>query len=158
LAVKSVSAVVLIGMRSPLRDGRALVARVENPSAIFESDEAPRIAPSLDELDLGGNGIRAMAFIPVLSAYLLIGGPPVVNGSRWPADFAASQAPSRDANSSRGLTWHRPTASPRLSGKSPWSDPSAAVLAFEQQASRVQRNRRSGLVLAKSPLECLDPL
>ena len=78
--MKSVSAVVLIGMRSPLRDGRALVARVENPSAIFESDEAPRIAPSLDELDLGGNGIRAMAFIPVLGAYLLIGAHPSSTG------------------------------------------------------------------------------
>jgi hypothetical protein len=74
---------LLIGMRSPLRDRRALIARVENPSAIFESDEAPRIAPSLDELDLGGNGIRGMAFIPVLGAYLLIGGPPSRESGRF---------------------------------------------------------------------------
>lgn len=74
---------LLIGFRSPLRDGRALVASIENPSAIFESDEAPRIAPLLDELDLGGHGIRGLSFIPAMGAYLLIGGPT----SREPADF-----------------------------------------------------------------------
>jgi len=75
---------LLIGFRSPLRDGRALIAGVENASAIFESDEAPRIAPVLDELDLGGHGIRGMSYIPALDAYLVIGGPT----SREPTDFA----------------------------------------------------------------------
>ena len=42
---------------------------------MFEADEAPRIAPLLDELDLGGHGIRGMAYVPALGAYLLIGGP-----------------------------------------------------------------------------------
>ncbi len=74
---------LLVGFRSPLRNGRALVARVENPSAIFESDEAPRIAPSLEELDLGGHGIRGLSYVPALGAYLVIGGP----ASREPADF-----------------------------------------------------------------------
>ncbi len=66
---------LLIGFRSPLRDGRALVASVENPSAIFESDEAPRIAALLDELDLGGHGIRGMSYVPAIGDYLVIGGP-----------------------------------------------------------------------------------
>jgi hypothetical protein len=74
---------LLIGLRSPLRDGRALIARVENPSAIFESDQAPRIAPRLDELDLGGHGIRGMAYVPALGTYLVIGGP----ASRETASF-----------------------------------------------------------------------
>lgn len=74
---------LLIGLRSPLRNGRALVACVENPSAIFESDEAPRIAPLLEELDLGGHGIRGLSHVPALGAYLVIGGPT----SREPADF-----------------------------------------------------------------------
>jgi hypothetical protein len=74
---------LLIGFRSPLRDGRALVATVENPSAIFESDEAPRVAPLLEELDLGGQGIRALSYVPALGAYLVISGPT----SREPADF-----------------------------------------------------------------------
>lgn len=74
---------LLIGLRSPLRDGRALIASVENPSEVFESDEAPRIAPLLEELDLGGHGIRGLSYVPALGAYLVIGGPT----SRAPAHF-----------------------------------------------------------------------
>jgi hypothetical protein len=74
---------LLIGFRSPLRDGRALIASVENAAAIFESDEAPRIAPLLEELDLGGHGIRGLAYVPTMDAYLVIGGP----ASRQPDDF-----------------------------------------------------------------------
>ena len=66
---------LLVGFRSPLRDARALIASVENPSAVFESGEAPRIAPLLEELDLGGHGIRGMSYVPAMAAYLLIGGP-----------------------------------------------------------------------------------
>jgi hypothetical protein len=74
---------LLIGLRSPLRDGRALIASVENPSAIFESDEAPLISPLLEELDLGGHGIRGLSYVPALGAFLVIGGP----ASREPANF-----------------------------------------------------------------------
>jgi hypothetical protein len=74
---------LLIGFRSPLRDGRALIASVENPAAIFESDEAPRIAASLDELDLAGHGIRGLSYVPAMGDYLVIGGPT----SREPANF-----------------------------------------------------------------------
>jgi hypothetical protein len=66
-----------------LRDGRALIASVENPTAVFESDEAPQIAPLLDELDLGGHGIRGLSYVPALGGYLVIGGPI----SREPATF-----------------------------------------------------------------------
>ena len=74
---------LLLGLRSPLRDGRALIVRVENPSAIFHAGEAPRIAALLDELDLGGLGIRDLSYVPALDAYLIIGGPP----SREPGSF-----------------------------------------------------------------------
>lgn len=66
---------LMIGFRSPLHDGRALIASLENPSAVFETGEAPRIAPALDELDLDGHGIRGMSYVPALGAYLVIGGP-----------------------------------------------------------------------------------
>jgi len=72
-----------IGFRCPLHDGRALIACVENPAAVFQSDEAPRIAPRLEELDLGGHGIRGLSYIPGLGEYLVIGGPT----SREPAVF-----------------------------------------------------------------------
>jgi len=66
---------LLIGFRSPLLDGRAIIACVENPSALFETGEPPRIAAKLETLDLGGNGIRGMSYIPSLGGYLLISGP-----------------------------------------------------------------------------------
>lgn len=66
---------LLIGFRSPLHDGRALIARIENLAAVFDSGSAPEIASALDELDLGCHGIRGMCYVPSLGAYLIIGGP-----------------------------------------------------------------------------------
>lgn len=74
---------LLIGFRSPLRDGRALIASVENPLAIFASAEAPQVSPLLEELDLGGHGIRGLSYVPAIGAYLVIGGP----ASRQPGPF-----------------------------------------------------------------------
>lgn len=66
---------LLIGFRSPLIDDRAIIACVENPSAIFETAEPHRISPTLEMLYLGGNGIRGMSWIPSLGGYLVISGP-----------------------------------------------------------------------------------
>jgi hypothetical protein len=66
---------LLIGLRSPLLDKRAIIARVENPAAVFDHGEKPRISSTLQTLDLGGNGIRGMSWIPALGGYLLISGP-----------------------------------------------------------------------------------
>jgi hypothetical protein len=74
---------LLIGFRSPLHNGRALIASIENPAAMFNSDEPPRISPVLEELDLGGHGIRGLAYVQALGAYLVICGPV----SREPASF-----------------------------------------------------------------------
>ena len=64
-----------IGFRSPLQGRHAIIASVENPAAMFESGEAPKIAANLQTLDLAGDGIRGMAFVPALHGYLLISGP-----------------------------------------------------------------------------------
>jgi len=64
-----------VGFRSPLIEGRALIAWVENLAAVFAEGEAPRIAPDLITLDLGGNGIRGMATVPALGGHLIISGP-----------------------------------------------------------------------------------
>ena len=66
---------LLIGFRSPLLGGRAIIASIENPSGIFEADEAPSVAAELDELDLGGHGIRGLAYVPSIGEYLVSGGP-----------------------------------------------------------------------------------
>jgi len=66
---------LLIGFRSPLQGHRAIIASVENPATVFEAGEPPRISATLDLLDLGGNGIRGMSYVPSLGGYLLISGP-----------------------------------------------------------------------------------
>jgi len=74
---------LLIGFRSPLLGGRAIIASVLNPSGMFEADEAPQVAAELEELDLGGQGIRGLTYLPSIGAYLVVGGPV----SREPAPF-----------------------------------------------------------------------
>lgn len=66
---------LLIGLRSPLLEGKAIIARVDNPSAIFDAGEAPRVATVLDTLDLGGHGIRGLSWVPALNGYLIVSGP-----------------------------------------------------------------------------------
>lgn len=66
---------LLIGLRSPLLDGRAIIVRVENPAAMFDAGAAPRVAPVLDTLDLGGHGIRGLSWVPALNGYLVVSGP-----------------------------------------------------------------------------------
>jgi len=74
---------LLIGFRSPLHESRAIIASIENPSEIFDAEEAPRMAAALDELDLGGHGIRGLSYVPAIGEYLVIGGPV----SRQQAEF-----------------------------------------------------------------------
>jgi len=66
---------LLIGFRSPLLDRKAIIACLENPATMFESGEAPRVSPTLLTLDLDGNGIRGMSYLPGLGGYLIISGP-----------------------------------------------------------------------------------
>lgn len=70
---------LLIGFRSPLIENRAIIATVDNPSAMFEAGEQPHISPNLDTLDLGGFGIRGMSYIESLGGYLIISGSGKIN-------------------------------------------------------------------------------
>jgi hypothetical protein len=64
-----------LGFRGPLLDGQALLAALENVDAVFEAGAPPRFATALTRLDLAGNGLRGMAYVPALAGYLLIAGP-----------------------------------------------------------------------------------
>ena len=66
---------LLIGFRSPLQAGRAVIAYLDNPQGLIERAEAPRIATELATLDLGGHGLRGLAYVPALGGYLLLSGP-----------------------------------------------------------------------------------
>ncbi len=66
---------LLVGLRSPLCEQRAIIARVENLAAVFDAGAPPHVAPVLATLDLGGHGIRSMAHVPALEGYLIASGP-----------------------------------------------------------------------------------
>ena len=74
---------IFIGFRGPLWQGRAMLAALDNPDAAFAGTESPAIAPELITLDLGGQGLRAMAWVAALGGYLMVSGPV----SRDAADF-----------------------------------------------------------------------
>ena len=90
-----------LGLRGPLLDRRAILACIENPSGIFDANEAPRIAAGLETLDLGGQGIRGMSYLPCLGGYLIISGPVALEGSAFQLWFWSSEtgAPARRVRS-----------------------------------------------------------
>lgn len=65
---------LLVGLRSPLLDGRAVVAVVEDPAEVFDPGGVP-VVSGLLALDLDGRGIRSLAHVPALGGYLVVGGP-----------------------------------------------------------------------------------
>lgn len=75
LEINPRSGALMVGLRSPVMDGRAVIITIANPDAVFDEDQAMRIAPELITLDLGGDGLRGMAFLADLNGYLLISGP-----------------------------------------------------------------------------------
>ena len=83
---------LLLGFRSPLQEGRAIIASIENPDALFDSGEPPRIADELITLDLGGHGLRGMSHLPALGGYLLISGPVSKEQSQFRLWFWDGQA------------------------------------------------------------------
>ena len=66
---------LLIGFRSPLQGGRAIIASLENTAAVFDAGAAPQISNALQTLDLGGHGIRGMSYVAAMNGYLVISGP-----------------------------------------------------------------------------------
>ncbi len=86
---------LMIGFRSPLDAGQALVATLRNPVEMFEPGIAPDVAPELIRLDLGGHGLRGMSWIPSLQGYLLISGPVAREQTQFRLWFWTGQANAR---------------------------------------------------------------
>lgn len=84
LAMRPDRRVLMLGFRSPLFDGRAIIACIDNPDAMFDAGRQPQIANQPFSLDLHGQGIRAVAHVPVLDGYLVVAGPV----GREPTPFA----------------------------------------------------------------------
>ena len=73
---------LLIGFRSPVPEGGALVVPIENPADVIFRERQPRLGRPMT-LALGGRGIRSIEYVPAMRAYVLVAGS--ANGGR---DFA----------------------------------------------------------------------
>jgi hypothetical protein len=65
---------VLIGMRNPLSDGKAIVIRIENVEDLIDGRASEPTLGSISSLNLGGRGIRDIAWSPAHDAYLIAAG------------------------------------------------------------------------------------
>jgi hypothetical protein len=65
---------VLVGLRNPLSDGKAIVFRIENVEELVDGRASePRLGEA-STVDLGGRGIRDIAWSPAHGAYLIAAG------------------------------------------------------------------------------------
>ena len=73
---------LLIGFRSPIVDGKALIAPLTNPNDVVTQAKRA-IFDEPVELDLGGLGIRDIVFWQKGKCFLIIGGPVGEEGTSW---------------------------------------------------------------------------
>ncbi|MBL6080095.1 DUF3616 domain-containing protein [Belnapia sp. T18] len=85
LAARPDGGSMLIGLRNPLADGRAVLIPFLNPHEAVNEDAKPKLGGPMT-LDLGGRGIRSMDYSVARRAYVIVAGPR--------ADGAALQQPA----------------------------------------------------------------
>jgi hypothetical protein len=66
---------LLLGLRSPLKDNKAIVLTLENINDSFNLQTPPKISSQIHLLDLKGEAIRSLNYIPHLKGYLVVSGP-----------------------------------------------------------------------------------
>lgn len=65
---------VLLGLRSPLLNGNAVLIPLENPEAVIEKNEKPVLGRPI-EIDVGGRGVRSIEYSAAAKAYFIVAGP-----------------------------------------------------------------------------------
>lgn len=83
-----------IGLRSPVKNGRALLVSLENAAEVILSQAAPRIGPPR-EINLGGGGIRGLEYWPARDTYIVLSGPAIGGEARF--NIALWSGQDRDA-------------------------------------------------------------
>ncbi len=63
---------LLIGLRAPLAEGRAIILTLENPYDIFSKNSDPIFSDQNIVLNLGGGGIRGITYDHTLKTYLIV--------------------------------------------------------------------------------------
>lgn len=75
---------LILGFRNPIVEGKAFLVKILNPSELIENTSAiPQFSDAI-RLDLGGRGVRAIAYWTAKNCYLIVGGSynddPIVEG------------------------------------------------------------------------------
>ncbi|WP_163340131.1 DUF3616 domain-containing protein [Desulfopila sp. IMCC35008] len=90
---------LLVGLREPLFNGKAIVLEILNPFSLFEDNEPPLFSDQLILLDVGGSGIRAMEYFPQLKRYLVASEVTNKNGKKrsrvWAWDGTKHNSPTK---------------------------------------------------------------
>lgn len=73
IAYKHVEETLLIGLRTPLYQDRALMLSLLNPYDLFGKKRQPKFDPKIISLDLEGGGIRAIAYDKIHDQYYFAG-------------------------------------------------------------------------------------
>ena len=82
---------LLIGFRSPVPEGRALLVSIDNPADVVFRDRAPRLGRATT-LPLDGRGIRSIEYVPAMRGYAIVAGEG--GGRRGVALYRWSGAPT----------------------------------------------------------------
>lgn len=76
LAIEPSTGHLLIGLRSPVTQGRAWIVELSNPAALLADPEAAPLLSVRARLDLGGRGVRALTWSETLGSFVLVAGHP----------------------------------------------------------------------------------
>jgi len=86
---------LLIGLRAPLDDGKAMILTLQNPKEVFTLGEKAQISQKIIRLDLKGGGIRGISYDPYLKSYLIISRQVDKKFKLWTWDGNTQNAPLR---------------------------------------------------------------
>jgi len=99
---------LLIGLRNPLVEGKAIILRLTNPGKIIAGQRAKFGDPIL--VDLGGRGIRSLERIPGSGRLLIVAGPIADVGTFELFEWAGTADSEPDKSDSVGFDSMRPEA------------------------------------------------
>lgn len=117
---------------------------------LFEADEVPRVAADLDELDLGGHGIRGLSYVPSIGEYLVISGP--VSGE--PGQFALWLRNGQQGGAARRVTVPGLRGLERAEGVSPAAiDGLVRIIIVSDDGNRKAERSASYLLLDLDQLQ-----
>ena len=125
---------MLIGLRGPIPDGKALLIPLNNPQEVVAGKSARLGAPIL--LALGGRGVRSIDYVPAMRQYIIMAGAAGVSGEfqlyRW-TGVADDNPVAVNGTSFSGL---QPEA------MSAYSGPEVRILVFSDDGTREKRARK----------------